>query len=244
MASLRSLASCIGISGEFSVVGDFFGYASPPPWNLARASQQGSLPQSLSLLEQMKRLQQPYFNLDVVRVGTDADGALPEQDEQSIDCALQMTRDIYAAIGVGIGRVHRWYGIPLSSDTGYEAIEDDCEAADLVDDYNFTGGGIDTFLVQSWAGNGLGYTPKDRDGVVLTLRGDDFLGFSRTFAHELGHCTGGLDDECEGDENCDRPNNLMCRSGCHNVDSSWTEIEPDQASDIKSGGKLNTACSV
>jgi hypothetical protein len=68
------------------VVGDFFGYASPPPWNLGPSAEQTNLPQSLSLLTQVKRLNQKHFHVNVIRVGTDSNGLLSPADEQNVDC--------------------------------------------------------------------------------------------------------------------------------------------------------------
>ena len=116
MASLRSLAACIGVTGEFSVVRDFFGHASRPPWR--PVSPDNVLPSSLSLLTQIRRLQQPYFNINVVRVGTNSDGIFAAEgvddideavDEKNVDAAVAVAREIYGAIGVGIGRVERWH---------------------------------------------------------------------------------------------------------------------------------------
>ena len=122
MASLRSLAACIGVTGEFSVVRDFFGHASPPPWR--PVSPDNIPPSSLSLLTQIRRLQQPYFNINVVRVGTNSDGIFAAEGvddidaavhEKNVDAAVALAREIYGAIGVGIGRVERWwqFGPPI-----------------------------------------------------------------------------------------------------------------------------------
>src|SRR5215475_13518817 len=158
MASLRGFASCIGCPPKFSIVRNFFGYASGPPWKLGPPGQQASLPQSLSVLKQMKRLKQKHFHLDVIRVGTDSNGLLSPKDEQNLDCAVQMAREIYGAIGLGIGRVNRWWRIPLSDNTGHDVIDNGGEAADLINDFDAPGDGIDVFLVQSWAGNDYGTT--------------------------------------------------------------------------------------
>ena len=235
MASLRAVAACVGITGDFRVVREFFGYASPPPWNLAPMSQQASLPQSLSLLTQVKRCQQTHFHLDCVRVGTGSDNLLAAVDEQNLDCAVQMARDIYGAAGIGIGRYNRWWLIPLSDNTGYDVIDDDCEASDLVDEYDAPGGGADVFFVQAYAGSTVGLHPWKGDGVVVESRETDFLGTARTFSHELGHYFD------LGHEN-DKPNNLMCQTSKANPMPGSTQLNSGQVSDVKDHDDMNGAC--
>jgi hypothetical protein len=235
MVSLRALGTCIGLPANFSVLHNFFGYASAPPWALAPMGQQVNLPQSLSVLTQAKRLKLKHFHLDLIRVGTDGGGSLPAVDEQNLDCAVQITRDVYAAAGFGIGRVDRSWIIPLSDNTGYDVMDDDCEAGDLVDDYTAPGGGIDVFLVQSWAGNTLGRTPSGGDGCVVESRETDFLGTARTFAHELGHFFG------LGHEN-GSPGNLMCQTSNANPMPGSTGLNSDQIDDIEDADDMVGPC--
>ena len=231
MASLRQLAACIGLPQSFSVVGHFFGYASPPPWNLAPS--QTNLPQSLSVLTQVRRLQQIHFHLNIIRVGADGNGLLPAVDEQNLDCAVHVTRNIYAAAGVGIGRVERSWMIPLSDNTGYDVIGDDCEAEDLVDEYGVPNNGVDCFFVPIYVGSTAGIHPDD--GVVVESREEDFLGTARTMAHELGHLFG------LGHEN-DTPNNLMCQSKNANPMPGSTQLNSDQIEDIEDDDYMKAAC--
>ena len=246
MASLKQLAVCIGLPQSFSVVGHFFGYASPPPWNLAAS--QGSLPQSLSLLTHMKRLQQTHFHLNLIRVGASSfDGLLNAVDEQNLDCAVQITRDIYAAVGIGIGRVERWWMI---QETSYETIDDDCEAEDLVDEYTVPNNGVDCFFVQMWVGTVAGLTPSGGDGVVVESRENTYLGTARTMAHELGHFfgldTGGTDGV--GHQN-NTPSNLMCQSKSAKTMPSGevaipgsTQLNSNQIATIKAHDAMKGAC--
>ena len=198
-------------------------------------SQQASLPQSLSLLTQVKRCQQTHFHLDCVRVGTGSDNLLAAVDEQNLDCAVQMARDIYGAAGIGIGRYNRWWLIPLSDNTGYDVIDDDCEASDLVDEYAAPGGGVDVFFVQAYAGSTVGLHPWKGDGVVVESRETDFLGTARTFSHELGHYFD------LGHEN-DKPNNLMCQTSKANPMPGSTQLNSGQVSDVKDHDDTKGAC--
>lgn len=221
MVSLRQVAACIGVSGEFSIVRDFFGYASGPPWNLA--PWQANLPQSLSVLKQVKLVQQPHFSLHLIRVGTTDQGLFPQPiHEQQVDAAVALARQVYSEIDVGIGKVDRWWYVPISDGTGYDTIDDDCEADELIDAYDLPSDGIKVFFVTAWpcstsSGCTVGRTDGDRDGSVVylqpTLRRSDgviidggWVGTGRALAHELGHVFG------FGHENSD-PNNLMCQGG-------------------------------
>lgn len=238
MASLRSLAACIGVTGEFSVVRDFFGHASPPPWR--PVSPDNIPPSSLSLLTQIRRLQQPYFNINVVRVGTNSDGIFAAEGvdnidaavhEKNVDSAVAMAREIYGAIGVGIGRVER-YGI-RAADTHYEVINSHAEAVELVDEKAGIGNpdGIDVFVVFIYLGGTAGKHPKGADGVVVESRETDFRYTAQSFSHELGHVFLGQPHKNE-------PNNLMRRRS----DAGDTLLNADQAEKVKKHDKIFDAC--
>lgn len=238
MTSLRQLASCIGLSGNFSVVRHFFGYASAPPWNLLPS--QGNLPQSLSLLTQMKRLKRKHFHLNVIRVGTDANGLLEPLDEQNLDCAVQLTRDIYGAAGIGIGRVERWWAIPASEDTGYDAIDGDWEAIRLVNTYYVDNDGVDCFFVEVYL-DGAGYWAGS--GVVVESQAQNPLGTGRTMAHELGHYLLGSWELLVGfGHHEDDPNNLMTPGGDANPMPGSTELTSEQIDTMKDHDDMKGPC--
>jgi hypothetical protein len=210
MTSVRQLAACLGLPKTFRIVHDFFGYASPPPW--PNAPGQMNLPKSLSLRKQAKLVQRPHFNLHIVRVGTNDQGRFPQPvHEQQVDCAVQLARNIYAEIAVGIAKVDRWWCIPLSDATGYDVIDDDCEADELIDAYDLPEDGIIVFFVPAWQytdpdSRTVGRTDGDDDGSVVLLQENNFVGTGRALAHELGHMFH------FGHENND-PLNLMCQGG-------------------------------
>lgn len=233
MASIRQIAHCIGLSGRISVIHNFFGYAKAPPWTLA--SSQSSLPQSLSLLKQMRLLRGRHVHLNVIRVGTDGNGLLSAAEEEAIDCAIQITRNIYAAVHLGIGRVERWWHIPLADDTGYDFIDSDGEAEALVDEYGVDNDGLDVFYVPFYDGTTLGLYPWKGDGVVVEILTKNFLQTARTTAHELGHFAG------LGHEN-DEPDNLMCQSKFAKPMPISVQLNSNQVETIMSHDKVKVGC--
>src|SRR5262245_39737487 len=114
MASLRQAAQCIGLSGDIQVVRDFFGY-----WTGA--------PKPLSLLTQLKLLQGKHVHLNLIRTA-----ALQPPSLKTIDAGLQFMRDVYATVGVGVGRIER-YRVPQG---GYEIVVDNDVAKDLFDSWS------------------------------------------------------------------------------------------------------------
>jgi len=196
MASLRSIANCIGISGNFSVVRNFFGYASGVYGHISLATELNgtsanvvkidpTAPGQLSLLGQIKLLQGPHVHFDVIRVGIED---ITTTDEQEIDIAVQMTRELYARIGLGVGRVLRWFMTKAEAD-GYTVIDTPCEAFDLLDEWYAPGDGIDIFFVQDVNFGLAGATPsKDASGSIIELTGTVTTGIA--VAHEVGHYLG------------------------------------------------------
>jgi hypothetical protein len=238
MPLLSQFAPCIGLPRQFSIVSDVFGYASPPLWKMAvkpDGSPQPGLPPVLSLATQIQRLGLKQFALNVIRVGTDPKGLLSPAQEENLDCAIQVTRDIFSAAGIGIGRVERWWLIPLSDNTGFEVIDDNDEAEELVESFTVPHGGVDVFFVKEYVGGTAGLFPWKGDGIVVESRLDDFLGTGRTMAHELGHFFG------LGHEN-DDPTNLMCQSDPALKLPLGAHLNPDQVEEIME--KIGPPCNV
>lgn len=186
MASVRQIASCIGISGErISIINDFYGYKF------------NGFTGPLSLLEQVHLLQGSHIHLNLIRVGTNEDGYYSDADEREIDFALQIMRDIYVVASLGVGRVERYFITAAQAD-GYDNIVDDDEAKDLTDDYTVDNDALDIFFVRTYSGTTIGYSrvdgPCDKDkksmnGSVVAIEGDpNTTGF--VLAHEVGHYLG------------------------------------------------------
>jgi len=185
MVSLRAIAGCIGVSGSFSVVRDFFGYRHlDPPFG-----------PRLSILSQIRLLQGSHVHLNFIQVGQEY---FTLDVEKRIDGALVDLRRIYAAVQVGVGRVE-YYAIGVEDAGGAEIITDHDEGLQLMGEWSVPNNGIDVFLVVDAEGL-RGFSPiggpcdKDdkKSGVVLEAVGLNgyypFVG--RSAAHEVGHYLG------------------------------------------------------
>ena len=136
---------------------------------------------------------------------------LEPEHEQQVDAAVQLARRVFAEIDVGIGKVTRRWVVARSEGTGFDVINDDCEADALIDAYDLPSDGIKVFFVTDWpcasaTSCTVGRTDGDKDGSVVLLMDGDYVGTGRALAHELGHVLG------FGHENND-PANLMCQGG-------------------------------
>ena len=127
----------------------------------------------------------------------DFSGAVSRDDVTKIQYAIQVARDLYAQVNLGIRRLN-WQRIPFADANGYVNLADGGEAEDLTDDWNGVGGGLDVFWVQSigdaggWS-NTEGPCDKDskdgRTGAVLEVSGGRrFTGI--LLGHEVGHYLG------------------------------------------------------
>jgi hypothetical protein len=188
MASIRKLANCIGLSGQLSIIRDFFGYST-------------GLPKPLSLLTQARLLQGKHIHLNLIQ-------AYPFKfsDFQKIDAGLQFMREVYATVNFGVGRI-KHYDI---NQGGYEIIVDNDVAYDLINSWSGPGDGIDVFLVLLIVGPSMGKSPvpgscdkdsKNDSGSVIGVF-DSGSDIGTTLAHEVGHYLG-LEHETE------LPDNLM-----------------------------------
>jgi hypothetical protein len=196
MTSLRSIAACVGASGSFSVVRDFYGYHTGVfghvdlSTDLTTASPNTikidpSAPGRLSLLSQVRLLKGPHIHLDTIRVGVEA---FTITDEQEIDIAVQITRELYARIGLGIGRVLHWQ-ISTEVAGGFTVIDTPDEAFDLLDEFTAPGDGMDVFFVRGLDfGAGGATSDKDPEGTIIEIKGTVASGIG--LAHELGHYLG------------------------------------------------------
>lgn len=200
MASLRTMAECIGVSGNFSVIRDFFGHRGGLP--RFGISFPGSVVQ-LSLLKQIRLLKGKHIHLDVCRVGNEN---FTDEYERNIDYAVFTTREIFEQVDLGIGRI-RHTGISTDDADGHEIINSRYEAKELTRKWRGpSDDAVDIFFVLDInfdIGSAVGYCDINlgcnknlrtfNGGIVAmqdsgSLRPVEELG--ETLAHEIGHGLG------------------------------------------------------
>jgi hypothetical protein len=214
--SLRRLADCIGLKGDFDVVRDFFGYHTGAPGEV-------------SLLKQMKLLRQYHTSINVILVGVEWFG---EAERREIDAAIAFMRETYATVGFGVGHV-RWYHITTDEANGREHILDDAEAEDLTHEWSVRNHAIDVFFVLTYAGSTIGSAPRegpsDKDangamtGVVLAIEGSTAV-TGNVLAREVARYLGLKDS--------DSSNNLMYPSV-----PNGANLTPEQREDLMGPGR-------
>jgi hypothetical protein len=181
MDSLRSIASCIGVTGTFSVARDFFGFLR-------------GAPSDVSLLTQIRRLQGRHVHMNFIRVGSDQ---FEDNDLAEMDAALQFTRDTYAQVSLGVGRIEHFV-ISTTDADGAENIGSDDDAEELTNDWTVDNSALDIFWVLSYSGSTIGLSrvdgpcnkdAKGMDGSVVAIEGSlNQTGF--VLAHEAAHYLG------------------------------------------------------
>lgn len=238
MASIRALASCIGITGGFSVLGDFLGFA------------RGRLPLdptgaavTVSLKRQAQRLQGRHFHLNVIAVGSDQ---FTDGDYTEIDYSIFKLRNIYDQVSLGVGRVQHWIVTTADAD-GLDTPSSEDDLEDLTHDWSVPNDGLDMFVphnvsVSSNGGSTLGLSPedgpcdkgdKDMNGSTVGLWGSEQT--ARSFAHEIGHYLG------LGHEN-GKPNNLMCQTSKASSIRNSIQLTSGQGNDVRDHCFVRNGC--
>jgi hypothetical protein len=179
--SLRSIATCIGVTGTVSIARDFFGFLRGPPADV-------------SVLTQVQRLQGRHVHMNFIRVGSDQ---FTNNDLAEMDSALQFTRDNYAQVNLGVGRIQHFV-ISTAEANGAENINNDDEAEELTNDWTVPNSALDIFWVLTYSGSTIGLSrvdgpcdkdAKGMDGSVVAIEGSvNTSGF--VLAHEAGHYLG------------------------------------------------------
>ena len=181
MDSLRDTAACIGVTGNFSVAGNFFGFLR-------------GVPDEVSVLTQVRRLQGKHVHMNFIRVGSEQ---FTEADFEELDSALQFTRDNYAQQNLGVGKIEH-YIITTAQANGADNINNDDEAEELTNDWTVPNSALDIFFVRTYSGSTIGLSrvdgpcdkdAKGMDGSVVAMEGSvNTTGF--VLAHEAGHYLG------------------------------------------------------
>lgn len=119
-------------------------------------------------------------------------------DRNETQEAIQIAREIYAQVGLGIRKLN-WQQISAGAAGAYATIDSGGEAHDLTDDWNGPGDALDLFVVRVMNGGADGWSavggPCDKDdkdemtGSVVSLNGSA-ANSGNTFAHEMGHYLG------------------------------------------------------
>jgi len=195
MVSIRSIAGCIGVTGNISILGDFLGFLRarvPPDPTGVRIN--------ISLLQQVQRLQQPHFHLNIIRIGLES---FTDAENIQIDYSIFKCRNIYAAIGVGVGRVSYFF-VTVAEAGGLDAPTTVSQVEDISSRWVVDNDAIDVSIpfamsVPSDGGQILGKSPvggpcpgdkddKGMNGSVVGLFGSEQT--ARSFSHEVGHYLG------------------------------------------------------
>ena len=110
---------------------------------------------------------------------------------------MQFTRDNYAQVSLGVGRVQRFF-ITTADANGRDNIGSDGEAEDLTNEWTVPNDALDIFFVLTYATSTIGFSAVDgpcdkdakgMDGSVVAIEGSaDTTGF--VLAHEAGHYLG------------------------------------------------------
>jgi hypothetical protein len=246
MASIRQLASCIGVTkDDISVLGDFFGFsrATVPP------------NASVSLLTQVNRLAKPHFHVNLVRIGSDQ---FTTSNKDEIDLSIITIRDIYGAQGFGIGRIEHW-GVAMSDAGGLDAPTKKGDLKQITQNWTIDNDGIDVFIPINWAvsddkGTTLGYsaiggtcTNKDKStglsGATTGLwgttcgasQGSALSQTGRVLAHELGHYLGLFHKNGQ-------PTNLMCQTKNASNSCTSTLLTESQENNISNHCAMKEGC--
>jgi len=182
--SVRSVAaSCLGVTGNFSIRSDVYGYI----W--------GPMNRDLRLLSHLDLISGQAVNLSLILVAHEPGfgGQFTQANCQRIQAGIDRMRELYAQVNLGVRRLY-WQYIPVADANGYSTV-DASEATDLTNDWSGDNDGVDVFWVSNvtdaggWSTSN-GPCNKDQDnvrtGVVLEIQGsDDFTGI--LLGHEVGH---------------------------------------------------------
>jgi hypothetical protein len=218
------------------VLGDYFGmFRRRPPTDPVTGSV------TLSVKTQAQRVRGRHVHLNVIRVGIDQFTAA---QLDRIDYAIFKTRNIYASVSLGVGRVQHW-DVSTADSNGRDDLGSEDEAEDLTQEWSVPNNGIDVFVVRNISDTDfVGISPvdgpcdKNAKGMNGAIGGevnrtDD--PFARSFAHEVGHYLG------LSHEN-DQRDNLMCQSSRANSLRDSVLLTAGQGSNMRDHCAVRPGC--
>ena len=234
--SLKASARCLGLSGRVSLLSGYFGmFRGRPPTDPV----DGAV--ALSVRTQAQRVRGRHVHLNIIRVGIDQfTGAQLDR----IDYAVFKTRNIYATVSLGVGRIQHW-DVATADANSRDDLGSEDEAEDLTQEWTVPNDGIDVFVVRNISDTDfVGISPvdgpcdKNAKGMNGAIGGevnrtDD--PFARSFAHEIGHYLG------LSHEN-DQPDNLMCQSSRANSLRDSVLLTSGQGSNMRDHCAVRTGC--
>lgn len=239
MPSIRSLAGCIGLSGDISVLGDFFGFFRqqvPPDPTGAQTV--------VSLSDQAERLRDDYHNLNVVAVGVDQ---FTDADDIEVDYSIYKLRNIWNQADLTVGRI-RHYGVATVDAAGLDSPTTRDDLEEITDRWTVSNDGIDMFIPHNMNVSSNGGTILGRSAVDGPCEDKDDKGMNgstgglwgseqtaRTFAHELGHYLTLTHRNSQ-------PSNLMCQSGSASSTRNSVNLTSGQASDMRDHCLVDSGC--
>jgi hypothetical protein len=208
--SVRDIAARhLDKTGDLSINADMYGYIHRDPSSRLFGDLESSdvLPGDGTPLAQTRRSLRRHLetisgksvDFVLVLVGHEPDfsGVVSRSEAAKLQYALQVARDLYAQVDLGIRRVE-WERIPLEDAGGHTNITTFLESHTLTQIFSGRPGALDVFIVQTMGGKAGRSTqngPCDKgprewmSGCVVELAGTpQFTGI--VIGHEVGHYLG------------------------------------------------------
>ena len=188
-------ASCLDLTPPLSIKRDVFGYIHGP------------VDRTLSLRTHLERIRGIAVNLSIFLVGHEPGyaGWFTQADARQIQNAVDIMRELYAQVGVGVRKLY-WRYIPTAEAGGFDVVNS-AESTTLTEAFSGPNDGIDVFYVTLITDAGgwskvKGSCDKDkkgeRTGAVIEIKPASFLPTldqvnqwaGILLAHEVGHYLG------------------------------------------------------